>query len=441
MLLYSLALFFVLMFAAPYWLLRMATHGKYRAGLAERLGRLPRRVTEALRGRKTIWVHAVSVGEVIAISSVVQMLQQAHPELVVVVSTTTRTGQRLARQRFGETRVFYFPLDFAWIVRRYLRALQPKILALAETELWPRMLWEAHRAGVEIVVMNGRISDRSYPRYRALRWFWRPFWRLLTHVLAQSEQDAERFAAMGVPRHAIEVAGNLKYDVHAAPESEITERLRAMLPAGAVVLVAGSTLEREESLLCDVFSQERARTPELMLILAPRHPERFAAVAALLTQRGLPWVRRSEWMLADASVHSEPLKTGSVFLLDSIGELASVYSLAHVAFVGGSLVRAGGHNPLEPAQFGVPIIMGPHAENFRGILAALIAEEAIAIATAENFGEILREQLRSPWAAQMGQRARRVFEQQAGASRRTLAVLEKILQAQNSAARRNTETR
>lgn len=423
--LYSLTLCVVLMVAAPYWLLRMATHGKYRAGLAERLGRVPARVTESLRGRRTIWVHAVSVGEVIAISSVVQMLQHAHPELVVVVSTTTRTGQRLARQRFGENRVFYFPLDFAWIIRRYLRALQPKILALAETELWPRMLWETHRAGVEIVVMNGRISDRSYPRYRALRGLWQPLWSKLTHVLAQSEQDAERFRAMGVPAGAIEVAGNLKYDVHAAPDAEISRQLRAAMPADAAVLVAGSTLEGEEKLLCEVFARERERTPGLILILAPRHPERFPHVAALLQQSGLRWVRRSQWM-----ENPQPLAPGSVFLLDSIGELASVYSLARIAFVGGSLVRAGGHNPLEPAQFGVPILMGPHAENFRGILAALIAEEAIAVAAPEKFEDILQYLLSSPLTAEMGQRARRVFEQQAGASQRTLVVLEKILRAQ-----------
>ena len=438
--LYSLTLFFVLMVTAPYWLLRMATHGKYRAGLAERLGQLPRRVTESLAGRQTIWVHAVSVGEVIAVSSLVQMVQQAHPELVVVVSTTTRTGQRLARQRFGEHRVFYFPLDFAWIIRRYLRALQPKILALAETELWPRMLWEAHRAGVEIVVMNGRISDRSYPRYRALRWLWQPFWSKLSHVLAQSEQDAERFRAMGVPATAIEVAGNLKYDVHAAPDAEIARRLRAMLPAEAAVLVAGSTLEGEEKLLCEVFARERERTPGLILILAPRHPERFASVAALLTESRLPWVRRSEWMQ-----YPKPLASGSVFLLDSIGELASVYSLAQIAFVGGSLVRAGGHNPLEPAQFAVPIMMGPHAENFRGILAALIAEEAIAIVMPEKFEDVLQQMLNSPAAAEMGRRAQRVFEQQAGASRRTLAVLEKILrgqaQSKTEAAGQRVETR
>ena len=230
MLLYSLALFVLLIVSVPYWLLHMLLYGKYRAGLPERLGRVPRRVTEDLEGRRTVWVHAVSVGELIAVSGVVQALQLAHPELVVVVSTTTLTGQRLARDRFGESRVFYFPLDFAWIIRRYLRALDPVVLVLAETELWPRLLHEAYRVEIPIVVINGRISDRSLPRYRSLQRFWQPFWYKLTHVLAQSEEDAQRFAAIGVPEDVIEVAGNLKYDVRTAQDIEVTRRLRAALP-------------------------------------------------------------------------------------------------------------------------------------------------------------------------------------------------------------------
>ncbi len=423
MLFYSLGLFFVLLATAPYWLLRMLLHGKYRAGLAERLGRVPRRVTDALQGRRAIWVHAVSVGEFIAVSGVVQALQQAHPEMGVVISTTTRTGQRLARSRFGDARVFYFPLDFSWILKRYLRALRPAMLVLAETEMWPRLLYETHRAGISIVVINGRISDRSLPRYRLLRWLWRPFWSKLTRVLAQSEEDGQRFAAIGVPSDVIEVVGNLKYDVRAAQNMEITRRLRAALPANAKVLVAGSTLEGEESMLLDAFEHESRQIPGLVLILAPRHPERFDAVASLLERRNLLFARRSVWMDAP-----KPLAPGSVFLLDSIGELASVYAMASVAFVGGSLVPAGGHNPLEPAQFGVPIIMGPHTQNFRGVMEALMVDNAVAVAMPENLAQTLHDLLISPRAAEMGLRAYTVFEQQAGATERTLAVLESLLQ-------------
>lgn len=432
---YSLALLAALVVTAPYWLLRMGTRGKYREGLAERLGRVPRRVTAALQGRDAVWVHAVSVGELIAITGVVQRVQQAHPELVVVVSTTTRTGQQLARERFGKEKVFYFPLDFAWAVRRYLRALRPRLMVLAETELWPRLLVELHRAHVPIVVVNGRISDRSLPRYRRLRWLLRPLWKKLTRVLAQSEEDSLRFAAIGVPQRAVSVTGNLKYDVRAPREMGLARQLRAALPAGCKVLVAGSTVEGEEPMLLRAFAGGLRSVPGLVLLLAPRHPERFASVAALLGQQGLPWVRRSAW-----TQEARPLAPGSVFLLDSIGELAGLYSLATVAFVGGSLVPAGGHNPLEPAQFGVPIVMGPHTENFRGVVGALLLAGAVRITTPEDLPETLHSLLISPQAAEMGQRAYSVFEQQAGAADRTLDVLEALLQTQGPPVMRTAST-
>ncbi len=427
MLLYSFGLLLALWITAPYWLLHMLFYGKYREGLSERLGQVPERLTSAVRGRRTVWIHAVSVGELIAVSGVAQSLQQLHPDLAIVVSTTTRTSQRLARARFGPERVFYFPLDFAWMVRRYLRALQPVMLVLAETELWPRLLHESRQAGVEIVIVNGRISDRSLPRYRALHRLWQPFVQSLKHVLAQSQEDAQRFAEIGVRKDCITVSGNLKYDVRVPRDSALPKALRAALPAGAKVIVAGSTLDKEEAMLLDAFTRELQAVPELVLILAPRHPERFAAVAALLTQRGLPWVRRTLW--AHTPAHIAP---GSVVLLDSIGELAGVYALASVAFVGGSLVPSGGHNPLEPAQFGVPILTGTHTQNFRGIMSALLMEDAIAVTSPQELHATLHRLLTSAEAAAMGQRAYTVFEQQTGAFERTLGVLEAVLQARNA---------
>jgi 3-deoxy-D-manno-octulosonic-acid transferase len=427
MLLYSFGLLLALLITAPYWLLHMLFYGKYREGLAERLGQVPQHLVSAVGGRRTVWIHAVSVGELIAVSGVAQSLQQSHPELAIVVSTTTRTSQRLARARFGAERVFYFPLDFAWIVRRYLRVLQPVLLVLAETELWPRLLQKSRKAGAEIVLVNGRISDRSLPRYHALRRLWQPFLGSLARVLAQSEEDAQRFASIGVPASAITVSGNLKYDVRVPRDSALPSALRAAIPAGAKVVVAGSTLDKEEAMLLDAFTQELQALPELVMILAPRHPERFAAVAALLTQRGLPWVRRTLW--AHTPAHIAP---GSVVLLDSIGELAGVYALASVAFVGGSLVPAGGHNPLEPAQFGVPILTGAHTQNFRGIMSALLMEDAIAVTTPQDLHSALHRLLTSAEAAAMGQRAYSVFEQQAGAFERTLSALEQMLHGSGS---------
>ncbi|HEY0758143.1 MAG TPA: glycosyltransferase N-terminal domain-containing protein [Acidisarcina sp.] len=389
LLLYSFALLMVLVVGLPYWLVRMATAAKYREGLTQRLGVVPRRlrVTHPRRGGsrgweedsaapETIWVHAVSVGEVVA---VVELVRQLRAEgYRVVVSTTTRTGQRLARARFGEAHVFYFPFDLARIVRRYLRVLRPRMLILVETEFWPHVLNECRRAGVEVAVVNARISDRSYPRYLRLRRLWRPLLQRLSLVLAQSELDMERLREIGAPADRVRLGGNLKFDVRPAPTAAVTSALREHLPPGTRVLVCGSTVEGEEAMLIEAWSTLIARAgggrARLCMVLAPRHPERCVAVAKLLDESGLAWERRTEWMHAQ-----ETLRPGSVFLLNSIGELASVYSLASVAFVGGSLVTAGGHNPLEPAQFAVPVVMGPHYQNFRGIVKRLLDADGIRI--------------------------------------------------------------
>lgn len=417
---YSCALLLVLVVGAPWWLLRMATSGKYREGLTERLGRVPERVRRGLDGRAVVWVHAVSVGEVLAASRLIEELterlgQGARPRRVVV-STTTRTGQKLARERFGAERVFYFPLDFAFAVRAWLGALRPEMLVLLETEFWPRMLTECRRAGVPVAVVNARISDRSWPRYRRLRAIWRRLLDGLTVVLAQSETDAERLRAIGAGD--VRVGGNLKYDVRAARPAAVTEALRARLPAGIPILVCGSTLAGEEELILDAVPDG------VVTMLTPRHPERFAEVAQILRKRGARWARRSEWM-----ERTTALEPGMVFLLDSIGELASVYSVGTAAFVGGSLVPSGGHNPLEPAQFGVPVVMGPSYENFRGIVAALQARNAIRIAGPEQLRAALAEMLSGKDEPRtMGMRAQEVFASEAGATERALQALLDVLE-------------
>ena len=420
---YNLALLAGLVLGSPWWLWRMATTQKYREGLGERLGRVP--ALESHAGRPLIWVHAVSVGEVLAISRLVKELDAALPDYFVAISTTTRTGQALARERFGSNRVFYCPLDLPWAVRSHLNALQPRLLVLAETEFWPNLLAGCFRRGIPVAVVNARISDRSWPCYRRLRWLWRPFLERLSRVLAQSQADADRLKAIGCRPERVVVAGNLKFDVRAAEESEAT-RLLKVLGHGLRFLVAGSTLEGEESALLEAWPRLLEADSQLALILAPRHPERFDAVAAMLAQSGVPWVRRSAWSgKPDESL--EPLRAGQFVLLGTIGELASVYSLAGVAFVGGSLVPAGGHNPLEPAQFAVPIVMGSYYENFRAIIDDLRAHEAIRIVTKEDFVQVLVDLLTDPTAFAMGERARQVFEQQAGATARCVEALRELL--------------
>ena len=271
--------------------------------------------------------------------------------------------------------------------------------------------------GIPVAVVNARISDRSWPRYRRLRALWTPFLSELALLLAQTETDAERLRAIGCRPERVLVAGNLKFDVRAAQDAEATRLLKSCA-AGARFLVAGSTLEGEESALLTVFQDLRVSELSLVLILAPRHPERFSAVASLVMAAGLPLVRRSAWK-GMAAESLQPLSGGQVVLLDSIGELASIYSLAAVAFVGGSLVPAGGHNPLEPAQFGVPIVMGPHYANFRAVTDDLRAREALRIATPDELRDALFDLLYDRTQARaMGQRARQAFEEQSGATAR-----------------------
>ena len=424
---YNLALVAALVVGAPWWLWKMATTQKYRVGLLERLGWVPERLRKA--GRPVVWLHAVSVGEVLAVSRLVGELDRGIPDCRLVISTTTLTGQELARQRFGAERVFYCPLDVPWAVRAYLNALRPRTLILAETEFWPNLLEGCARRGIPVAVVNARISDRSWPRYRRMRRFWRPFLERLERVLAQSETDAERLRAIGCRAERVAVVGNLKFDVRAAGEAEATRELRERA-RGLRFLVAGSTLEGEEAALLDAWPRLLERDSRLAMVIAPRHPERFAAVGALLERSGIRWTKRSEWP-AESGGEVEALRAGEIVLLDTIGELASVYSLAAVAFVGGSVAAAGGHNPLEPAQFGVPIVMGPHYANFRAITADLLAHDAIKIGEKDALGEVLAELLRNEAAAAaMGMRAQVVFEKEAGATGRCVEAIRELLAAE-----------
>lgn len=429
---YNLALILALVAGAPWWLWKMATTQKYRAGLLERLGRVPGRLKQGGTdgGSPAIWVHAVSVGEVLAASRLIEQLERSLGEFRILISTTTRTGQELARQRFGKERVFYCPLDLPWAVRAYLNVVRPHMLVLAETEFWPNLLSGCFRRGIPVAVVNARISDRSWPRYRRLRRLWAPYLRRISGVLAQSETDAARLLALGCRPECVSVAGNLKFDVRAPQENEAVRLLRSQT-RGLRLVVAGSTLEGEEAALLEAWPRLLEADAQLAIVLAPRHPERFAAVAALLEGSGFPWLRRSAWNAA-----AGPLRAGTIVLLDTIGELAGVYSLASVAFVGGSLAPTGGHNPLEPAQFGAPIVMGPHYANFRSIVEELREHEALRICGEGDLAATLIELLRDRVAAEaMGGRARQVFNEQAGATARCVEAIRALLATEAAAER------
>ena len=418
--LYSLALALVTLISFPWWGLQMLRLGKYRAGLRERLGIVPQRLRgEARPG--SIWIHAVSVGEVLAVGQLVTDLQQMNPEIRVFVSTTTAAGQKLARERFGEARVFYLPLDFGFAIRSYLRLLRPRLLVLAETELWPNLLHLAKSSGASVAIVNARISDRSFPRYRRFR---RLFAGVLAEVdlfLAQTEEDRSRLLMIGARTGAVQVSGNLKFDIHLSADSPLVENMRGAIGKDFPVLVCGSTTEGEEELLLAAFQQVLARYPSAVMVLAPRRPERFDQVAGLIAVTGVSFVRRTQWAPGSSLA-------GKVFLLDSVGELAAVYALAHVAFVGGSLFPVGGHNILEPAQHGVAVLTGTHTFNFREIVRIFEEGQALTIATPEMLAQQMLELVQTPERREaLGQRAKELFLRHTGATKRTLEALRPFL--------------
>ncbi len=327
-------------------------------------------------------------------------MRRSFPQHRVLISTTTDTGQKLARKRFGEENVFYFPLDFAFAIRPYLQALQPELVVLAETEFWPNFLRLARASGARIAVANARISDRSWPRYRRFRWALR---RMLAHVnlfLAQTSEDSARLQSIGAEPRRVQVTGNLKFDVSLPSPPPIVESLRRSVAAEGL----------------------RVGHPRAVMMLAPRHPERFDEVAILLQQLGMPSFRRSQWQ-------GESL-AGGVLLVDSIGELAALYALADVAFVGGSLVPRGGHNIIEPAQHGVAVVTGNHTENFRDIVALFQSRDAVRIVgLAELPLTLMRLLADDAERRALGRRALETIRSQMGATSRTLDALKTLVVA------------
>ncbi len=406
----------------PYWLVEMARHGKYRKGLGERMGRVPGRLRLPGPEERAIWVHAVSVGEVLAVAGLVEGLQRRFPRHRIFISTTTDTGQSLARKRFGEASVFYFPMDFTFAIRPYMKALRPQLVVVAETEFWPNFLRLAHASGARVAVVNARISDRSWPSYRRFRGLLRKVLVNVDLFLAQTEQDAERLRDIGGNAERVRVAGNLKFDIPVPTAPAMVESLRNSIAGSGTgpVLVCGSTVEGEESLLLRSFENLLVRHPRAVMILAPRHPERFSAVAALLEKISIRFWRRSAW-------NSEALN-GGVLLLDSIGELAALYALADIAFVGGSLVPRGGHNIIEPAQYGVATVVGNHTENFRDIVSLFQRRDAVRIVGPAELPLVLMELLANDAERRaLGQRAAETMRSQLGATSRTADALQELL--------------
>lgn len=367
-LLYSMLLVFWGILLIPAFLYKAWRRGTYLPGMSQRMGRLP----DTLRfdGRRTIWFHSCSVGETLSLQPLVQDLHRRLPDARFIFSTVTRTGQQIARQHFasyGEGNTFYFPIDFASVVRRVLAWTQPAMIVIIDTEIWPNLLREAHRRGIPVMLVNGRISASSFRYYRRVRPLLRRVFGNYRALLMQSDEDASRIAQMGAPAGKIFVTGNIKID-RQAPGGKSEEAILDSLEdafdfsrTGAPLIVAGSTHAGEEQVLLETLRRLRLRTglERTRLLLAPRHPERFDEVIRLAEQNGFRVRRRTAGPGGDAGA--------DVLILDTIGELAAVYRFATIAFVGGTLVPHGGHSIMEPALYAKAIVIGPSVENFRQI--------------------------------------------------------------------------
>jgi 3-deoxy-D-manno-octulosonic-acid transferase len=418
-LLYSFLLTVVALVGLPFFVYRGIKSGKYWASLRERFGFLP--LSLSLECKASIWIHAVSVGEVIAARPLVPLLREAFPEMPLFVSVTTLTGRQIAERQLRQADgVFFCPFDWAFIVRRVVNRIRPRLLLIIETEIWPHLIRECRRAGASTLLVNGRISDRSYPRYRRIRLFMRRFVRYIDCFCMQSKRYAERIIELGADPSRVKVTGSLKFDAD-VPGGGKPSAASQLIPRKRPVLVAGSTLAPEEEMLLDVYSQLKAEHKDLFLLLAPRHPDRFDEVVELASSGPWKTVRRTAL--------KEPALDAEVMVLDTLGELASVYACADVVFVGGSLATWGGHNLIEPALVGKPILFGPHMSNFREMASMFLeADGAVQVVDREGLRDALEGLLADPKRrALLGENARRLVEENRGAGKKTIDAAREIL--------------
>ena len=417
--LYNFILVLATIVLSPYILFKLATVPKYRGGISQKLGRLRKGVLKVLGGTRPIWVHAVSVGEVMAAHPLIRELKKKYPGRKLILSTVTVTGNFTAKQRVPEAdAVFYFPFDYPWIVRRVIQKINPVIVLVAETELWPNFFRELQRQGIPSALINGRISPRSYGNYLRFKRFFTEVFKSVTLFCMQSDEDAARIRDIGAPPDRVMVTGNLKFDQKISP----AQQRPVAIAAGRRVITAGSTHRGEEAILLEIFSRLRKKYPDLVLIIAPRHPERFDEVCGLITSAGYECQRRTRL--------KGPVR--DVVLLDTIGELRAFYGACDIAFVGGSLVKVGGHNLLEPAAMKKPVIFSRYMFNFKEISEALIqAGGGLMVKDKEELYVKLDNLLSDKQlSSTMGEKAFKVIAANSGATVRTIDAVHRLIIAQ-----------
>jgi 3-deoxy-D-manno-octulosonic-acid transferase len=416
---------------SPVLLYRMVRHERYRTGWGQRFGNITRKDLH----KKCIWLHAVSMGEVNAAKTLVAEIEKQYPDYEIVISTTTDTGYAQADTLFGrKCVVFYFPFDVSWIIRRAFNGLQPSLCLLMELEVWPNFLFTAHRRQIPVVVLNGRISDRSFSRYRRIKPVTRTFFGKIARVLAQTPEYAERFRELGCPAEHVLVTSSLKYDTaQVADRVDGADALAEQLSLGSAKLwVAGGTGNDEEKIVLDVYKSlvQDAKHKNLRLAIVPRKPERFDEVAQLIDQAGFPMIRYSRLKGTTARVTDVG---NAVILADTMGDLRKFYSLAEIIFVGRTLVPMGGSDMMEAAALGKCTLFGPHTFNFRQTVDVLLAGHgAIEVKDSDDLLATLRKCLFDPaYAGAVAKAGQEIIRQNQGATARTMEVLGTLLQGAN----------
>ncbi len=411
---------------AVFYLLKYLLRRKFHRDFSQRLGVLPK----GSSFDRPFWIHAVSVGEVMALKALWQGLKAAYPDRQFILSTVTPTGNSVARQFVAAPdAVLYLPLDFSFIVRGVMRRVQPCAFIIAETELWPNLISYLAANAVPVIIVNARISERSFRGYRRLRFFFTPLLNKVTLFCVQTDRDAERLARLGIKSQKIHITGNMKFDGVVEPQlARKAAELRLRLGATGSLIVAGSTHPGEEEQVCAAYGTVLQADADVSLLIAPRHPERAPEVKRVVEAAGYEAVFLSS--LGDAGIRPPPGKppTRPVFILDSVGLLVSYYACADIVFVGGSLVRKGGHNILEPAALDKPVIVGPHTDNFRDITELFIEEGALLVVNdAQGLARAVSGLLRSPEQCRtLAGKAHALLVHNRGSTLRNVAVIRQL---------------
>lgn len=413
--------------ALPLLLYRRWTKGKYQGGWQEKfLGRVPARSGDA----PCLWLHAVSVGEVLQLQPIIEGWKASHPDWDIYISTTTGTGRQVAEKHYPDCVVCYCPLDFTWSVREAFRRIRPTCFALVELELWPNLIWESKVQQVKCVLINGRLSAKSFRGYQKIQRILRPLWRCFSLVAVQNEEYADRFRQLGVSEQQLLRAGSIKFDrLKTERNSEPVQSLKKSfgIEPGQIVFMAGSTHAPEEEIALNVWERLKQQQPNLKLLLAPRHAERFEEVSQLIEKKGFAAIRRTS--VLSSGLPSLPANSPAVYLLDTLGELSHAWGLADFAYVGGSLNQRGGQNMMEPAAYGTPVLFGPNTWNFAEVVSSLKQAEACFEIHDENeLANTLSQLLNNDELSEKsGKQAQNYVMSQQGGTPKTLSAMEQLL--------------